>query len=419
MTENDFPDPRDEVFVTTDPQTSDESTDNEDLNVLRIAGIAVTYGDPEGAREVADELAALGFAAELAVGARTFDPRRSPLPHPVQAFERPRSNHWLDLNEFGSSEAANAFLVAALGSPLERESAAAAAVLHRIAETRGPLLRRALGAVPLADRGTVSRAWDGAEWQGTFRYAAGTAVPPEIAVAALAEARLAQASNSADDFVREMAEAAFLQPSGPLPRRPTNEPLGAHTVSGAKVSTMVHGTRAFKGAWWRPGGSFFTYVEAFRADLCSEKPPYDWSGILGDGDRERAGEKLWEWATNKPRTGLLHTVFAHSYGAEVAARAMASGVQVDELIMLSAPVTRHVLEGTARARRVVDVRLRFDPVLVGATALAGVVFHRVRQRMPLARNVTEYILPGWTLRHGATHDERVWAALRIKDQVCL
>ena len=137
--------------------------------------------------------------------------------------------------------------------------------------------------------------------------------------------------------------------------------------------------------------------------------PFDWSGSLKEGHRVHAADKFRKWAAHEARAGL-HTVFAHSYGAEVVARAMTGGTRVDELVMLSAPVTRPIIDAAFAAVGVIDVRLRLDPVLVAASAYSGAFRRRVRQRMPTMPNVHTYVLPFWTVSHGATHDATVWQA---------
>ena len=74
------------------------------------------------------------------------------------------------------------------------------------------------------------------------------------------------------------------------------------------------------------------------------------------------------------------------------------------MVLLSAPVTDHVLAAVETGVTVIDARLRFDPVL----ALA-----RTGQSLPARPNVTTVRLKRWTLNHSATHDERVWMKERI------
>ncbi|WP_353963152.1 alpha/beta hydrolase [Streptomyces sp. NBC_01142] len=114
--------------------------------------------------------------------------------------------------------------------------------------------------------------------------------------------------------------------------------------------------------------------------------------------RRKAAEDFRDWADDVAPSGL-QTVFAHSYGGEVAARAIRNGTRLRELVLLSAPATRHVKAAAATSGlRVVDVRLRFDPVLVLA---------RTRQKIQHP-NVTPVVLRDWRLGHSATHKRHVW-----------
>ena len=96
-------------------------------------------------------------------------------------------------------------------------------------------------------------------------------------------------------------------------------------------------------------------------------------------------------------------MFAHSYGGEVAAKALHHGTRIEALVFLSVPVNTHVGNAAATGVRVIDVRLKVDPVLTIARCQ-----QRVRQRLPQAGNVTEVILSKWRLDHGATHKGLVW-----------
>jgi hypothetical protein len=110
-----------------------------------------------------------------------------------------------------------------------------------------------------------------------------------------------------------------------------------------------------------------------------------------------AAEDLCEWAYDVAPHGI-QTLFGHSYGAEVAALARVFGATVHESVLMSAPVTPAVRVLPTTGCRVVDIRLRFDPVL----AVAG-----LDQRLDAA-GVTEVLLNRWRLNHASTHDPAVW-----------
>ena len=116
--------------------------------------------------------------------------------------------------------------------------------------------------------------------------------------------------------------------------------------------------------------------------------------------RSLAASDFCDWASEIAPAGL-ETVLAHSYGGEIAARSRIAGAAIDQIVLLSSPIGHHVRAvANDPTSNIVDVRLKFDPVLAAA---------RARQRIrPLPSNVTEVILAAWRLDHGATHKESVW-----------
>ena len=325
---------------------------------------------------------------------------------------------WTSTQVEAEGRAGLEFLTAVLGSSLERESAAAAAALWRL--LRGE--RRQLRGAPISYRsmereeGEVElREWDPDIWRS--RYAdrmemlQGTPGPPRQ-LELLVEQRLRQALRSPDPITASLAAAAGL-PSTPSP--PEGTP-GARRLETAKtspaataktVSTMIHGTWGWKGDWWRPSGGFHRFVlGGLRPNLYARGARYSWSGFYRESHRVRASSDFREWGEEIAPAGL-QTVFGHSYGAEVAARALLAGVPIEEMVLLSAPVTKEVVAAVETGVSVVDVRLRFDPVL----ALA-----RTRQRLPTLTNVRTVRLNRWSLRHSATHDANVWSEEDIATQ---
>ncbi|MGW1617170.1 hypothetical protein ACWCQZ_49140 [Streptomyces sp. NPDC002285] len=170
---------------------------------------------------------------------------------------------------------------------------------------------------------------------------------------------------------------------------------------------MIHGTWGWKGDWWRPEADFHQFIlSQHRRNLYNRGARFSWSGMYRASHRDRAAVDFCEWANDLASAGL-QTVFAHSYGGEVAARAILKGARLSELVLLSVPATRYVKEAVGRSNlRVVDVRLRFDPVL----ALA-----RTRQKIQHS-NVTPVVLRDWRLGHGATHKRQVWLAEDVAGQ---
>jgi pimeloyl-ACP methyl ester carboxylesterase len=142
-----------------------------------------------------------------------------------------------------------------------------------------------------------------------------------------------------------------------------------------------------------------------RGNLYAGGARFSWSGAYRRTDREQAAVDLCDWA--RDIAPGVQTAFAHSYGGEVAARAVLRGAHVSELVLLSAPATSAVSAVAGSGLPVVDVRLRFDPVL----ALA-----RTRQRLSAGPNVTEVLLNQWRLGHSASHEESVWLTEAVAER---
>jgi hypothetical protein len=220
-------------------------------------------------------------------------------------------------------------------------------------------------------------------------------------VTALARNRLERSLVSPDPIARSLANAALLRTvRDETPPSTAGAPVSAPTT----VSIMVHGTRGFRGDWWRPPGEFHGYIrQGLRPDLYSDGKRFTWTGNLSAKDRKMAGAYLVEW---EPKG--LHAVFAHSYGGEVAARAIVAALPVQELVLLSSVVNGHVVAALSRCPLVIDVRLRFDPVL----AIAGSA-----QRLPERDNVAVVLFRRWNLDHSATHSTKAWLSEGVLGRV--
>jgi len=215
--------------------------------------------------------------------------------------------------------------------------------------------------------------------------------------------RLGRGLRSPDPITRSLAMAAFPpQPDEVGDVGPPAEAIA--TAPGALVvSTMIHGTWGWKGDWWRPRSDFHEFIlRNHRPGLYSRGTKFSWSGAYSARQREQAATDFGEWAYDVAPHGL-QSVFAHSYGGDVAARAVITSASVAELVLLSVPVTSHVGAAAEANLRIVDVRLRFDPVLA-----LGRLRQRIRQRLRPRPNVTEVLLDRWCYDHGATHREDVW-----------
>jgi len=169
-----------------------------------------------------------------------------------------------------------------------------------------------------------------------------------------------------------------------------------------KVGTILHGTFAYPGSWWGPGGDFHSYI---RQDVCSHVYSagmgFAWSGAFKGKHRSVAAKKFADWAATAAG-GHLCCVFAHSYGGIIAMMSTAHGVTIDNLVLLSVPAERPAVEWR-NVTRAVSLRIHMDLALLAA-----------RRRQLFTENVEEFHLPKWFVNHGDSHDPAVWQAERSK-----
>jgi hypothetical protein len=159
------------------------------------------------------------------------------------------------------------------------------------------------------------------------------------------------------------------------------------------VSLLVHGTAAWKGAWWFPQGDFHDYVLAhIRPDLYSGGRPFSWSGKYKQSHREVAAKRLALWASGDS----LNTVFAHSYGGVIALLATTHGLTINELVLLSVPAEKVDVDWD-RIARAVSLRIHLDLVLLAA-----------RRKQAFNLPVSEHFLPRWFRGHADSHDIGIW-----------
>lgn len=437
-----------------DGVTASSSPPNEGTNVCRAAALAfLLRGAATAADGLTTELRALGFSdLVLQDNARDWtdqDPlgRLGSYTARTDAnLDLTRMRGWAELNQNADRAGAVGFLFAMLGSALERESAAAAAALWRglrlatqlrppSASARRKIFERLYfdfdrrdGFWPLYPLGPwepppsavdsdAAGRWDPDRWSETYqqfsyRLGPGDRYVDSYFIAALAFARLAQALRSPDTITRSLGAAALAREADayePASEVDPQSPSDAVSTS-PSVSTMIHGTWAYMGDWWRPRvGDFHRFIgDKYRRNLYSGGAHFHWSGNYKERHRARAAEFFAEWATDRAPAGI-QSLFAHSYGGEIAARALTLGTPIQELILLSTPVTSHVTIAAQSSARLIDIRLPFDPVLA---------LELKTQRIPLNHNVTR-VLTSWRLDHGATHKESVWLADDIAAQAQL
>lgn len=441
-----------ESYAVANPHSSEG--EREATTVFRVAAIATLLSpDREVAAPLREEMAELGFTPTALSASRTEMPHNPwhRLRHLADwaggIRVRDTETLWAALNATLDYSVSVEFVISVLGSRSARESTAAAAVLRRLfreawspkalrdfiatnpsAEPFGPLgadghsphhgdtwPSRARGYLGRTSRGGTTV--DPEDWTAIYRHGLSigntTLDSPEplLALGLVVGLRLGMAQVSGDPVVRSLAWAAFLPPGATrsIPSLPAT-PLPNPPLRPDATCTIVHGTIGWRGEWWYPGGDFHGYVrQALRPSLYAKGAPFSWDGWLSNSSRELAGSRLRNWALSEATDGL-GTVFAHSYGGDVAAYSLLVGQSIAELVLLSAPVTPVLSRAASLAQRIVDVRLRFDPVL----GIAG-----ARQRLASGNNVTTVILPGWRLSHAATHSERVWRTEGLRGRALL
>lgn len=167
--------------------------------------------------------------------------------------------------------------------------------------------------------------------------------------------------------------------------------------SAGDLSTMVHGTWAWRGQWWYPGGDFHAFVhQGVRPNLYSGGAPFSWSGAYLRRSRQVAAERLARWVEDVA-DNRTDTVFAHSYGGGITLMSTPLGACYETAVLLSTPVHQNYDVEWRNIARPLSLRLGFDLVLAAA---------RARQRF--GANVDELVLDLQPWRHGATHDPALW-----------
>ena len=176
-------------------------------------------------------------------------------------------------------------------------------------------------------------------------------------------------------------------------RRPTARDRPSHTAF------LTHGTFAALTTWWRPGGDFYTYLDGLTPPLHVHDPSFQWSGLYSDGARRLAARQMLDWVADQ---GLQQPdLFAHSHGGTVANLATGLGLHLDRLVLLSWPVHEEWFPDFARVRRIIDIRVRLDLVILADRG--GQTF---TPPASAAGKVTSHV-NGW-FAHSDTHDPDYW-----------
>lgn len=209
---------------------------------------------------------------------------------------------------------------------------------------------------------------------------------------------LVEGTYSEDELIRDVAATSLARYRPDDPRVAALTPEPEEPAAGtAETSTLVHGTFAANGSWWRPNGDFWRYVDQnVWNDLYDQGDFYKWSGGYSDGARDRGAGLLVAWMNAHGAAGL--SLMAHSHGASVTMLASWRGVSFGRVVFLSSPVHPAKYNMSfAAVQRVVSIRVKLDLVLLADGS--GSRFRDSRYN--------EHVLPIW-FNHSATHDPDVW-----------
>jgi pimeloyl-ACP methyl ester carboxylesterase len=439
-------DPDDDTFEPlSDGVSAGADVSTEGSNVCRAAALAALLrGATAAISALTTELRAIGFSELILEDSANNWAGQDPLGSLGglgrgldASLDQTRIRRWTEMNENADPRPAVEFLLAMLGSTFERESAAAAAALWRGLNLGTQLSPRSITArrliydrlffdpryddadlwwpypfglekelLPVFDAGET-QPWDPERWlniyqQLQFRLGQDRYVDAFL-IAATVRSRLSQALQSPDSITRSLAIAALVPAAdahgSPPPQDSEFPPTTA--TGAATVSTIIHGTKAWTGDWWRPKvGDFHRFIhDIYRPNLYNGGGRFSWSGAYSAKHRAKAAEDFVAWVEDLAPQGI-QTLFGHSYGGEIAARAANLGTPIDQLVLLSTPVTSHVKAAAAAGERIVDIRLPLDPIL--ALELRP-------QRLAPRENVTR-VITSWRLSHSATHEESVWVS---------
>jgi hypothetical protein len=215
-------------------------------------------------------------------------------------------------------------------------------------------------------------------------------------------AQLVASTRAKDETTRALARVALAR------SQPGNEALVGLSIARPRIrersresdtAVLTHGTFASRAVWWRPSGTFYAYLNGLTPSLHMHDESFQWSGAYSVEERDLDADDLAEWVGAE---GLrAPDFFAHSHGVTVANLATQRGLKLSRLVMLSLPVHDQWLPDLAKVDQVIDVRVRFDLVIIA---------DRGGQRLPAGMraspNVTEHV-NGW-FDHGLSHDPQYW-----------
>jgi hypothetical protein len=215
-------------------------------------------------------------------------------------------------------------------------------------------------------------------------------------------AQLVEGATRGDALTREIGRigVARVDPQHPVLRAVVGRPSRlTGTDRPSHTAVLTHGTFAALTRWWQPGGDFYLYLDALVPPLKLHDPSFRWTGLYSDGARQLAAQQMADWVIDQDLQ--QPDVFAHSHGGTVANLATRRGMGIDRLVLLSWPVHGEWFPDFAKVRRVIDVRVNLDLVILADRG--GQTFTPPAEH---AHQVTSHV-HGW-FDHSDTHEPAYW-----------
>lgn len=185
-------------------------------------------------------------------------------------------------------------------------------------------------------------------------------------------------------------------------------------------STIIHGTWARHGRWWRPDGQLYQYLRdeaKVFPHLYKGPDPFKWSGYFSfriwtnpkmDWNRQQAADSLAWWSHRRlsPQPDLI----GHSYGGSLAMMATKAEKRVRGMVLLSPAVHQRCLPDSSNYERILHVTTKLDLVLLADISTPGLL-------RSLPNVVDRRVERKGLLGHGLSHDPRVWRESGLTDFV--
>lgn len=201
--------------------------------------------------------------------------------------------------------------------------------------------------------------------------------------------------------------------------------------AGGSLSIGVHGTFSRYGtSRVAPNQPFYSYLSSqFSPELFQdERTCFRWSGRYARADRSKAARDLPLWLDSIGDAEELDTVYAHSHGGNVALSALAQGLRIKFLVLLSVPPIERSSEEWATIDRHVgyamSLRSRLDWVvladLVARRAARAIGVPGVERSsgldFPPEADIHTTAPFGW-FSHSTWLDQHVWQTSTIEAEV--